>query len=191
MLNQEISKFCTEWLNKSHEIDDTKLSGLFDKFFTLYVVYNRLYVETTFRMANNGQINLNNRNTFPDDKAAKVYVIQYLTGNKINEEFQADQECVTAIESLKIIIQENKLNIKLHQITGIPDRGKDLELLEKLESNKIDTKIRGITEYIYSIRCNIFHAQKGYHNQQKIVLRPINILLEKLIKILFEKLKNN
>ena len=48
MIKQEINDFCNNWLQKANNIDSSNLQGAFDKFFTLYVVYNRLYVETTY-----------------------------------------------------------------------------------------------------------------------------------------------
>ena len=75
-------------------------------------------------------------------------------------------------------------------VTGIPERDKDLELLNKLESTHTDRKAKAIADFIYSIRCNVFHAQKGYQQNQTRVLNPVNTLLKKMIDVLFEKLRN-
>lgn len=190
MINQEIGNFCENWINKAKEYDNGNLQHVFDKFFTLFVVYNRLYVEATFRMSNKGEINIQNRNSFPDSQAAKHYVIQYLNSSAIDDEFNADESCIQAIERLKEIIRNHEFNIKLNMVTGIPERQKDLDLLTKLESNHTDRRIKAIADFLYSIRCNVFHAQKGYVQTQIEVLNPVNIILMKLIELLFEKLKN-
>jgi hypothetical protein len=190
MINQEIRSFCENWIAKANAYENNNLQHVFDKFFTLFVVYNRLYVEATFRMSNNGEINIRNRNSFPDPQAAKHYVIQYLTSNSINEAFNADENCLQAVERLKAIIRNHEFNIKLNMVTGIPEREKDLELLSKMESNHTDRKIKAIADFIYSIRCNVFHAQKGYVQNQINVLNPVNTVLNKLIDLLFAKLKN-
>jgi len=141
-------------------------------------------------MSNKGEINIQNRNSFPDPQAAKNYVIQYLNSNSINDAFNADENCVHAIERLKDIIRNHEFNIKLNMVTGIPEREKDLELLSKMESNHTDRKIKAVADFIYSIRCNVFHAQKGYVQNQINVLNPVNTILMKLIDLLFDKLKN-
>lgn len=190
MINQEIKDFCEKWIEKAKAYSNDNLQDVFDKFFTLFVVYNRLYVEATFRMSNKGEINIQNRNSFPDSQAAKNYVIQYLNSNTINNAFDADENCTHAIERLKVIIRDQEFNIKLNMVTGFPEREKDLELLTKLEANHIDRKIKAIADFIYSIRCNVFHAQKGYVQNQVNVLNPVNTILMKLIDLLFDKLKN-
>lgn len=190
MLNQEITVFCENWLDKATKIDDSTMAGSFDKFFTLYVVYNRLYVETTYRMFNEGQINLQNRTTFPDDMAAKNYVVQFLGCKFINAQFNADQNCKNAIRSLIQILKQNQFNIKLNQISGMPQPNEDKRLLGRLESNQIDRKVKAIADFIYSVRCNVFHAQKSYVQRQTQILNPVNILLEKLINLLFSKLQS-
>jgi hypothetical protein len=190
MINQEIRNFCENWIEKAKDYDNGNLQDVFDKFFTFFVVYNRLYVEATFRMSNKGEINIQNRNSFPDPQAAKNYVIQYLNSGNINDAFNADNNCVIAIERLKDIIRNHEFNIKLNMVTGIPERAKDLELLSKMESNHTDRRIKAIADFIYSIRCNVFHAQKGYVQNQINVLTPVNTILMKLIDLLFEKLKN-
>jgi hypothetical protein len=188
MLKQEINVFCNNWLNKAANIECANIQGAFDKFFTLYVVYNRLYVETTYRLSNDGLVNLGN--TFPDRKASINYVVQYLKSNNIDEEFKKDKNVIESIEKLKEIIRENQFNIKLHLVTGLPQPDQDLELLAKMESNKTDIRICSILEYLYLIRCNIFHAQKGFEDKQMIVLKPTIVILEKIISILIYKLNN-
>lgn len=190
MIKQEIKIFCENWIEKANEYDNDNLQNVFDKFFTLFVVYNRLYVEATFRMSNRGEINIRNRNTFPDPQAAKNYVIQYLTSNSINNAFNANDNCLQAIERLKEIIRNQEFNIKLNMVTGIPEREKDLELLAKIESNHTDKKIKAIADFIYSIRCNVFHAQKEYIQNQINVLNPVNTILYELIDLLFKKLES-
>jgi hypothetical protein len=189
-MNQEIRNFCNSWIAKANGYENDSLQHVFDKFFTLYVVYNRLYVEATFRMSNRQEINIRNRNSFPDSQAAKSYVIQYLTSNAINNAFNADESCLVALDRFKEIIRNHEFNIKLNMVTGIPEREKDLELLAKMDSTNTNGKINAVADFVYSIRCNVFHAQKGYVNNQMNVLNPVNTILSKLIEMLFDKLEN-
>jgi len=72
MLNSEFTEFYRRWKEKAEGYRDENLKDVFDKFFTLYVLYNRLYAEVTFQMAKDNLINLTDRNNFPDKKAAKI-----------------------------------------------------------------------------------------------------------------------
>ncbi len=76
MINQEIQSFCENWIAKANAYENDNLQHVFDKFFTLFVVYNRLYVEATFRMSNKGEINIRNRNSFPDPQAPATASLQ-------------------------------------------------------------------------------------------------------------------
>jgi len=109
-------------------------------------------------MSNQGEINFQNRNSFPDSQAAKNYVVQYITSRTINEEFNNDENCTEAIERLKEIIRNHKFNIKLNMVTGMEEREKDLKLLTELEANSTNKRIKAIADFLYSIRCNVFHA---------------------------------
>jgi len=190
MINQEIENFCEKWIEKADNYNDNNLQDVFDKFFTLFVVYNRLYVEATFRMSNRGEINFQNRNSFPDSQAAKNYVVQYITSRTINEEFNNDENCTEAIERLKEIIRNHEFNIKLNMVTGMEEREKDLKLLTELEANSTNKRIKAIADFLYSIRCNVFHAQKGFEENQLRVLNPVNVILKKMISLLFDKLRS-
>lgn len=141
-------------------------------------------------MSNRGEINIRNRNSFPDTKAAKDYVIQYLTSSTINDAFNNDENCINAINRLREIIENQEFNVKLNMVTGVPEREKDLELLSRLESNHTHKKIKAIADFIYSIRCNVFHAQKRYGQNQIRILNPTSVLLRTMIDLLLDKLRN-
>jgi hypothetical protein len=51
--------------------------------------------------------------------------------------------------------------------------------------------MKAITDILYSIRCNTFHGQKGYNDNQIELLQPVCILLEKIIELLFLKLRSD
>ena len=68
---------------------------------------------------------------------------------------------------------------------------KDLELLQHLESSNMNTRIGAIADFLYSIRCNTFHGQKGFEQDQIKLLAPVTILLEKMIVLIIEKLEKD
>jgi hypothetical protein len=57
-LSPELATFCRNWLTKAEAYSSEEIGGAFDQFFRLYVAFNRLYAEATFRLARRGQVRL-------------------------------------------------------------------------------------------------------------------------------------
>lgn len=189
-LSQEFSEFYTSWLQKANQYTDNDIRSCFDKFFTLFVVYNRLYAEATFRLAQTegSGINLDNWNTFPDPVAAKEYLANYIGARNLINGLRSDPRCVTALQSLEQLLQNQRFNIKLNLLTGTPQPDEDVILLTKLRSRSNSVKALAILDTIYSIRCNMFHGHKGFHEVQLELLIPITTLLERICTITWQKL---
>jgi hypothetical protein len=190
MLSPEFHDFCHSWLNKADEYTTNTLQECFDKFFTLFVVYNRLYGETTFVLHRKNIINISRRTAFPDADAAKNYVLQYLGSYSFIDSLANNQATSNAIISLKQLLAGGHFFIKLHMITGKRQRNKDLELLEQLNSKNKNTKAHAILDVLYSVRCNMFHGHKGFDEFQTALLSPCIILLESICRQLLNKLEN-
>lgn len=190
MLSPEFSEFCNSWLDKADEYATDTLQGCFDKFFTLFVVYNRLYGETTFLLHRRQAINISRRKSFPDSDAAKNYVLQYIGSNNFITALEDDHDTANAIKDLRQILTNGHFFIKLHMVTGGRQRNKDLELLDQLNSNSQNTKAKAILDILYSVRCNMFHGHKGFDGFQTFLLSPCITILEKVSRILLHKLEN-
>lgn len=188
MLSSEFQYFYKSWLQKADQYGDADLKQCFDKFFTLFVVYNRLYAEATFTLARKGRINLANRSSFPDSKAAKYYVQQYLGSANLLSKLEDNDESKQAIETIGNLIEDRIFNIKLDMMTGSSQREADLKLLESLNSTNKLQRAHAILDIIYSIRCNMFHGHKGFTEIQVDILRPTIVILENIIKALYGKL---
>ncbi len=188
MTSPEFGNFCSKWLKKARAYSGKTLEEHFDKFFTLYVVYNRAYAEATFWLARNGQIDISKRTSFPDAQAAKDYVLQFVTAKRFLELINSSEECRTAINEILDFIQAGRFSIKLEMVYGNPQRDKDLELALNLKSVAANTRAHAILDFIYAVRCNTFHGHKGFDPVQIDVLRPVNILLEKTIEIVLQVL---
>lgn len=190
-LNPEFSKFVTDWLTKANQIQLRLPATYFDKFFTLYVAYNRLYAEATFTLSRNGQINISNRTRFPDTKAATDYILQFMGAEDFISEITKDETSLKALEEIIRLIQEECFYIKLDMITGDSQRECDIKLLEELKSTNKCIKGKAILQTFYSIRCNMFHGHKGFDKVQIEILKPTIILLRKTITIALDKLKRS
>jgi hypothetical protein len=189
MLSYEFTKFYENWNRKVEEYRDDDLRTHFDRFFTLYVLYNRLYAETTFEMARNNQIRFVNRSTFPDNTAATDYVVQFIGANNFIDCIEGNQSSKNAFEQLKSLIEKEKFHILLDLITGDSNRQKDLELLELLNSDIAADKAKAITKVVYAIRCNLFHGHKQFAGVQVEILVPVTTILKRIVECLYNKLK--
>ena len=87
-LNPEFSKFVTDWLTKANKIQLSSTATYFDKFFTLYVAYNRLYAEATFTLNRNDR---SKWKSFPDHKAATDYILQFMGAENFISEIKKDE----------------------------------------------------------------------------------------------------
>ncbi len=190
MLSWEFQEFYRIWLEKAENYSNSDLRDLFDKFFTLYVLYNRVYAEATFELARNNQINLQNRERFPDSKAATTYIVHFLGAKELVNAFENDPSCCEALNKIGKLIEHEHFYIKLDLVTGKPQPERDIELLNLLRSNESNKKATAITEIIYAIRCNTFHGHKQFTGVQSKILLPVTIILKKLIQVIYLKLAN-
>jgi len=184
-LSLEFKDFYSAWMTKAKDHDHS-LASAFDRFYTLYVVYNRLYAEATFVLARNGGLNLSGRNTFPDSKAATDYVVQFVGGQDIVASIENDLPARVALQ--RIVSGFGTFHVCLDMVTGEPLPEADENLRNRLESANNATKAKAIAETVYKVRCNTFHGHKEFNEVQRELLEPICVILEKLIECVYGKL---
>jgi hypothetical protein len=189
-LSQEFSDFVANWLVKADAITLGSLNTYFDKFFTLYVVYNRLYAEATFALIRNGQVDISRKKSFPDREAATNYVVQFIGSTNLVTTVTSNADCAEALNQIEGLIERNDFSIKLHMITGDRQRQKDEDLLRRLRNSAHNTKAEAILDLVYSVRCNTFHGHKGFEGVQVQILGPVIVLLKTTIELIREKLAN-
>ena len=132
---------------------------------------------------------LHNR-PFPDGKGAKEYGPQFVGYDELDQELTSDPETNNAINEIINLIQGERFYIKLSMPHGNRQREKDQRLLQELKSSGAKTKITAILDLIYSVRCNMFHGNKGFSPVQIQLLNPVTIVLRRIIEILFAKLRD-
>ena len=96
-----------------------------------------------------------------------------------------------AINTVVRLIEDGVFFIKLDVLTGNRQREADLRLLDSLRSADKTIKARAILDFIYSIRCNMFHGHKGFNEVQVEILRPAIIILQRIIRLLYDKLSDD
>ncbi len=189
-LSSEFEEFYRRWLEKADDYHGQTLNDYFDKFFTLFVLFNRLYAEVTFILYRRDQSNLSKgkKQPFPDAKAAKTYVLQYIGSRNLLSCLDGDADASDALSTIKNLIRDERFYIKLDMMTGNPQPDKDKQLLQDLESRCLEKRGKAILDILYSIRCNMFHGHKGFDKVQVDILRPTVCLLRKIVEVLHVKL---
>lgn len=196
MLNTEFHRFYRHWSEKANDYSDLNSDhgAAFDRFFALFIIYNRLYAQATFELAQQGRPGVAIKNDwFPDGKAAKEYVHEYLGRENMIDLIEADEPSREAIQSVISFLDAHppfgpRFGIKLDMIYGLPCRGRDLELLRKLRSARRHERGAAVLDFLYSVRCNLFHGHKDFEPVQVDVMGPANTLLSRMIEILFDRL---
>ncbi len=192
MISQELREFCERWFQKARGYQGQSIRECFDKFFTLFIVYNRLYAELTLSWARTGRIKLSGRNpSLPDAKAAKEYVHRYVGTNHIWSNLQNDDQCQLAVSTIRKLLENQVFVIKLDRLRGEPRPEEDKKLLEDLRSENRHREVGALLDIIYSVRCNMFHGHKGFDSVQTEILVPVNLLLDKLTVLLYERLSSD
>ncbi len=183
MTTIQFDLFYQNWLAKADNYGNDDLADQFDKFISLYVVFNSLYMEVVNALSAAGE---KMPKDYKDKKAATDYVYNYLKSKFYLENLLNDQESVDSLTSICDIIENKRFNIILD--LGEPRRDLDLELLSYLRSNSSQEKAKAILSLLYHIRCNMFHGQKGFEERQRELLTPVILLLRKTVLITYSKL---
>ena len=190
-LNSDFKVLCNRWQEKAKKYNNNDINQLYDKFFTLYVVYNMLYSEAAAYLhrkaieENRQEYKLDGDN-FPDKNAATKYVLDLLTSTGLMQSLESISTTKQAIDKLKLVIPN--FSICSDPIFGKSQPEKDDKLISNLNSSSTDENARAILHLIYQVRCNMFHGRKGVDSVQKELLIPLTVLLEKIIAELYQKL---
>jgi hypothetical protein len=185
-ISEELSQFYSNWIAKADGYD-TDVIGCLDRFFSLYVIFNRLYAEATFSLVRAGSLNLSGH--FPDRKASQEYLLQFIGAHAFLERLQADPG-IGALNEICACLRDARFYVKLHMVTGERQPTEDQQLLCRLESSNEGHRAGAILETLYAIRCNTFHGHKGCQPVQIEILRPVNTILKRTIQITYEKLQS-
>jgi hypothetical protein len=188
-ISPELLMFIQNWRVKAEAYSDEEIGDAFDRFFTLYVAFNRLYAEATFRLARRGQINL--RNSFPDSKGAQEYVLHFCGARSLVQSWEGEIDTTAAIKQIAEHLRARRFALKLNIITGDRQPEADRDLLAALESRSQARRAHGVLEMLYAIRCNMFHGHKGFEPIQLELLRPAIILLNSTINVLYRALEED
>ena len=181
MLTPELEQFVDGWLRKADDIHEDNEERCYERFFTLFIVFNRLYAAATFELDRRGTIKLG-RGQLPDKIGATEYTLQLIGLDSFDALYH--QQLQPHVEDIIKLMEQERFAIKLSIPHGRRQPKPDQKLLTELKSTESKTRAMAILDLIYSVRCNLFHGHKGVNPVQVELLRPVNQILVAVIRSL-------
>jgi hypothetical protein len=157
------------------------LQDAFDQFFTLFVAFNRLYSYTA-QVAGQGNAG---------DRRMATRLFAEIVGHQtllraITSDGGAD------IELLRQLIEPNG---SFFLISGpnpdIPDTERNADLHRRLGNVSACVAAEAVLEYLYQVRCNMFHGSKGFEDRQLQLLQPCLRVLRRVVDAGLGTLESN
>lgn len=184
MISQNLTNFYNNWSAKADNITSDNLESVYDRYITLFVIYNFLYNQVPIALIASG-VPVPNR--IFDNKAATDFVVQYLGATNILTSLQANGHNVD-IQGVINLIDQERFYIKLNH--GQRQRNEDLKILANLNSENEIHKATAILQVCYYVRCNIFHGSKDFVDYQRLLLEPLTNIMRSMVTQLFNALSN-
>ncbi len=181
-MNQDFTDFYTNWTEKANGIVGDDLSNVYDKYVTLFVIYNNLYNQIPDKLISEGIVV---PNKIYDNKAATEMVVQYLGANALLTELASNNLVVDIVAIINLIDQED-FHIKINH--GQYDRNEDLKILSDLKSVNEQKKAIAVLKVVYHVRCNIFHGSKDFREHQRLIVEPLTRILSIINPFLYNRL---
>lgn len=183
-MNEYFRDFYYNWTAKAEGITNNDLSSIYDKYMTLFVIFNNLYNQIPDKLITLG---INVPNKIYDNKVATKMVIKFLSADDFLNEI-SNNNLTENVNSIIQLIQNETFHIKLNH--GQYDRNEDLKILSELQSSNNVKKAIAILKVLYYVRCNIFHGSKDFQEYQRILVEPLIEILEKLNPLIYNRLNS-
>ena len=182
--------FCKRWIQKSTRYRTDSLSGAFDRYFTMLVVYNRAYDEAARHLLLNQPPSLHWYNGGMKCKSVKKWVsevgdrikategIAAFCGTSLEAELNSDSLVQFAIDELITLSKQREFYFFFDRRTAIPRPDLDHLRLNRARGGDVEQLLR----VLYQLRCNLFHGHKEFEKRQMRVLRPANKILNMVVR---------
>ncbi|MCJ7646057.1 hypothetical protein MUO65_04020 [bacterium] len=178
-----LKTFCEGWLTKAAGYNNSVLSDSFDKFFTIFVAYNALYNQVTRWLRKAGRIQT--RKDY-DYTSATVNVPSYLGHERMANLIKSNGECRTKVTAITKLIRDRTFYIHVVNGTGEPNYAEDRKHVNRIESGSDKEFCESLLTLIYKTRCNMFHGEKAYREEQLSILNPMTYVLEFIVRELID-----
>lgn len=156
------------WFEKAQRnSNQDDIEEVMDKFFSLYVSYNAIY----------SQLGSGDR------KCATTEMDEYLErkGIRVLDNCKHDiKELIKPVEEGSFHIYGNNSSLEYKN---------DEQIIRKINDfiNDDIRNYKSVLNFIYGLRCNMFHGSKDIIAEQKSLLNPANKVLEKLLVVLINR----
>lgn len=189
---ERLDEFHAAWMQKANQARVETVAGMFDRFFALWIVYNRLYVEIAFKLASDKHplsrvFGLQGRRRFAPspDRMAATKVICAFCGPQIGYRLRNSLEISNVIEATLNSVEFGGFYLHENYETGEPDLHRD----RKIISNARKGDVLALLELVYQARCNLFHGQKAYSETQRPLIEGMSSVLVVAIEEALSKLR--
>lgn len=207
---RQLDIFCNSWLRKAKsyerplrkhllnrarrpaDVNCTEeadaLSRCFDRFTSLFVVFNRIYTEAGKLLIQRGVVPPSPRGRYaplPDRKSATSHILTFYGEARLRDEISADVKCRAAVDNVVRLIREGRFYLHENYVTGVPDVDTDLRRAAEASAYRP----RAILTLIYTARCNLLHGEKDFDEGQRVLLDNMSVALEFIVRKALAKLR--
>lgn len=179
-MNADTKELIYNWEIKSNQINTENLDGLYNKFTTLFTIYNRLYNESYTVLKFERRLH---KNRYSDFERATVLVVEFWTAKSIIDKFIESN--LGDLEGVNNLLANKVFNINLEDGNSRPDM--DNQLVINLNSDDINTRSKAALSLVYNVRNNLIHGYKDFQEYQRLIVEPTINFLESLIQVFKEK----
>lgn len=193
---QALKFFCSAWLIKADRVNTNSLEGVFDRFFTLWVVFNRLYEEAGRTLVHRSHpiyrsfIAKRGKRVFappPDKISATKGIVVFSGQNRLKNRILRDHDAIEGLRYIHDSIHSGMFYLHENYETGEPDTAKDIALVQQA----IDGCVESTLTLIYQARCNLFHGQKAFTESQRILLNGMSSILIQVISCTLQTMEES
>ena len=182
----QLTQRCAQlWLDKAARLTPiNSIEAAFEKFFSVFVAYNILYSHAAIRL-------LENDSRKDHAHATRTFAL-WVGHERIMSKLNTTPITECDLRLMRELIRQDGpffLYWKPNHL-GIPqsDVSKNSKLRQRLVSDQPVIRTEAILEYIYQVRCNIFHGTKALVEPQKQILEPSTRCLMQIVELGMEKL---
>jgi hypothetical protein len=167
------NRFCCRWLDKAAQHDDTSLDGAFDRFFSAFVAFNRLY----------SHLNVTAAHPVRGDRQQATRRIVSIVGAQALLQALREDGREDDIRTLAALIGPGGgFYLISERSVDRPNWTRNQDLLDRLQSESPSTKMEALLEYLYQVRCNMFHGAKDFEQRQLQLVQPATRCLESVVR---------
>jgi hypothetical protein len=173
------------WFENRKRHADGSLESTMDKFFTLYVAFDVLVFHATFSAGLDPQFKIKENTT--------IRLPQWANHDRIWTALNDGAQATKDLSTLRHLIRDGGeffLYWKRTELGDVrPQKGKNRALYDKLGNQSQSVAVEGVLEYLYKVRCNLFHGSKMLEKPQMQILEPSIRCLERIIEVGLAKLR--